>query len=103
MQVEDLNKKKKYHYFKRQYNFYRKEIKEMSVEREREIEKIPGWNGNSFATSKRDRVKITVNGENGILADEKRGIVIFYNTNVIKRYFKGTYFVLEMNKCIRRF
>lgn len=101
MQIEKLNKKKKYYYFKRQYNFYRKEIKEMSVERE--IEKIPDWNRNYFVTSKRYKEKITVNGENGILADEKRGIVIFYNTNVIKRYFKGTYFVLEMNKCIRRF
>lgn len=101
MQIEKLNKKKKYYYFKRQYNFYRKEIKEMSVERE--IEKIPDWNRNYFVTSKRYKEKITVNGENGILADEKRGIVIFYNTNVIKRYFKGTYFVLEMNRCIRRF
>lgn len=101
MQVENLNRKKKYYYFKRQYKFYRKEIKEMSVERE--IEKIPGWNGNSFATSKRDRVKITVNGENGILADKKRGIVVFYNTNIMKRYFKISYFVLEMNKYIRRF
>lgn len=101
MKVEDLNKKKKYYYFKIQYNFYRKEIKEMYVEGETEA--IPGWNGNSFATSKRYREKITINGENGILADKKKGIVAFYNTNVIKRYFKRTYFVLEMNKYTKRF